>query len=150
MDADPSLIPALLQAVEPLFMLVSPAFGAELLVFALLLAGSAFVSGSEVALYSLDEADLHNYDSRHLIWNHPTIGKEEMQELLHKLKTTYNSSYKLYKEGLGRLIFDELKRGKFWFFKNYILKSIIRSNFINDKEQVYFPNSENHKMVLTA
>ncbi len=100
--------------------------------------------------YGIDEPDLHKYDSRHLIWKHPTIGKEEMQELLHQLKTTYNSSIKLYKDGLGRLIYDELKKGKFWFFKNYILRSIIRSNFINDKEQIYFPNLENHRVPLVS
>ncbi|MFV1981742.1 MAG: CNNM domain-containing protein, partial [Rhodothermia bacterium] len=47
-----------MQAIEPIFALLSPSFGVELLVFAILLAGSAFVSGSEVALYSLDEADV--------------------------------------------------------------------------------------------
>lgn len=68
-----------------------------------------------------------------------------MLELLQTLKTTYNSSIKLYREGLGRLVYDEIKRGKWWFFRNYILRSIISSNFNNDTEQVYFPNMEEHK-----
>lgn len=95
--------------------------------------------------FGIDEPDLHKYDSRNLVWKHPTIGKEEMLELLQTLKTTYNSSVKLYREGLGRLVYDEIKRGKWWFFRNYILRSIISSNFNNDTEQVYFPNMEGHK-----
>jgi radical SAM superfamily enzyme YgiQ (UPF0313 family) len=100
--------------------------------------------------YGIDETDLHKYDSRNLIWKHPHIDKAEMLELLHQLKTTYNSSAKLYKDGLGRLIYDELKKGKWYFFKNYILRSIVRSNFINDKEQVYFPNLEGHREEVAA
>ncbi len=96
--------------------------------------------------FGIDETDLHKYDSRNLVWKHPYIGKSEMLELLQTLKTTYNSSIKLYREGLGRLVYDEVKRGKLWFLKNYILRSIISSNFINDTEQVYFPNLEGHKM----
>jgi radical SAM superfamily enzyme YgiQ (UPF0313 family) len=98
--------------------------------------------------FGIDETDWHKFDSRNLVWKHPYIGKAEMLELLHELKTTYNSSIKLYREGLGRLVYDEIKRGKFWFFRNYILRSIVSSNFINDTEQVYFPNLEGHKMKL--
>ncbi|NNE28264.1 MAG: radical SAM protein [Saprospiraceae bacterium] len=98
--------------------------------------------------YGIDEPDMHKYDSRNLVWKHPYIGKEEMLELLHELKTTFQSSIKLYKDGLGRLFYDELKRGKWWFFKNYVVRGIVRSNFINDKEQYYFPNMEGHRRSL--
>lgn len=96
--------------------------------------------------FGIDEKDWHKYDSRNLVWKHPYIGKAEMLELLNTLKTTYNSSVKLYREGLGRLVYDEIKRGKFRFFRNYILRSIISSNFNNDLEQVYFPNLAGHRM----
>jgi gliding motility-associated protein GldE len=49
----------MLQVIEPTLAYVSVAFVVELVFFVLLLLGSAFVSGSEVALYSLDDGDIH-------------------------------------------------------------------------------------------
>jgi radical SAM superfamily enzyme YgiQ (UPF0313 family) len=92
------------------------------------------------AEYGIDEPDLHKYDSRHLTWRHPHIGKEEMQELLHTLKTTYNSSWKLYKDWFGRVVYDEWKAGKGRFMKNYILNGILSGRHTDDRVQVYFPN----------
>jgi radical SAM superfamily enzyme YgiQ (UPF0313 family) len=96
--------------------------------------------------FGIDETDYSKYDSRNLIWKHPYISKKEMLKLLQKLKTTYNSSFKLYKEGLGRLVYDELKKGKFKFFFNYVITSIFKSYFINDKKQIIFENFKELKI----
>jgi radical SAM superfamily enzyme YgiQ (UPF0313 family) len=93
----------------------------------------------------IDEQDLHRYDSRHLIWRHPHIGKEEMLELLHTLKTTYNSSMKLYKDWFGRLVYDEWKEGKGRFLKNYLLKGVLRGRSVDDRSQFHFPNFEGNR-----
>ena len=58
MDADPSFIPLLLE-IAPVIAVTTLTLSIEVLCFVLLLLGSAFVSGSEVALYSLDEGDIH-------------------------------------------------------------------------------------------
>jgi radical SAM superfamily enzyme YgiQ (UPF0313 family) len=97
--------------------------------------------------YGIDEPDLHRYDSRHLIWRHPTIGKEEMQELLHTLKTTYNSSWRLYRDWFGRVVYDEWRAGKGPFLRNYLLNGIRSGRRHDDRLQVYFPNFPGHKIV---
>ena len=58
MDADASLLLFLFQSVETSIVYSPLSFGVELLVFILFLIGSGFVSGSEVALFSLDAADI--------------------------------------------------------------------------------------------
>jgi radical SAM superfamily enzyme YgiQ (UPF0313 family) len=100
--------------------------------------------------YGIDEPDLHKYDSRHLIWRHPYIGKSEMQELLHTLKTTYNSSMKLYKDWFGRVVYDEWRAGRGHFLKNYILKGILSGRNSDDRVQTYFPNLKGHRLGTTV
>lgn len=97
--------------------------------------------------YGIDEPDLHKYDSRNLIWRHPTIGKAEMQELLHTLKTTYNSSWRLYKDWFGRVVYDEWKAGKGRFLKNYLVNGIRSGRRYDDTWQVYFPNFRGNRLV---
>lgn len=102
------------------------------------------------AEFGIDEPDLHRYDSRHLVWRHPHIGKAEMQELLHTLKTTYHSSWKLYRDWFSRVVYDEWKAGKTRFLKNYIWNGILSGRSADDLEQVYFPNFGGNRIPLTS
>jgi radical SAM superfamily enzyme YgiQ (UPF0313 family) len=98
------------------------------------------------AEFGIDEPDLHKYDSRHLVWRHPHIGKAEMQELLHTLKTTYHSSWKLYRDWFSRVVYDEWKAGKTRFLKTYIWNGILSGRSVDDLEQIYFPTLEGHRV----
>ena len=73
-----------------------------------------------------------------------------MQELLHTLKTTYNSSWRLYRDWFGRVVYDEWKAGKGRFLKNYLLNGIRSGRRHDDRWQVYFPNFRGNRVPRVA
>ncbi len=88
--------------------------------------------------YGIFDKDYHNYDARHLVWNHPAISPPEMLRLLETVSRMLNTPWATYGRSFHQL-FKEKNKDKFRDIWQALVKSPVVSMRIDEREQVFFP-----------
>ena len=89
--------------------------------------------------YGFFERKYRHFDSHNLVWKHPHITPSKMQELLKEIKGFLNNPMDVYRRGLGRLFFDELRQNGLKFLWRNLIVGPLKSRRINDRELFFFP-----------
>lgn len=95
--------------------------------------------------YGIFDRTYRHYNSKHLVWNHPSISPAEMQTLLKSVINLLNNRIAIYGKVFTRLLWRGLRPTKPALLWRDLVKIPVATLFINDRKQFFFPKLGNDR-----
>ncbi|TET22631.1 MAG: radical SAM protein [Candidatus Stahlbacteria bacterium] len=89
--------------------------------------------------YGIFDRTYRHYDVKHLVWKHPLISSTQMHYLAKSVRAFLNRPFDVYRSGLKRLFWEELRAQGPRFLWQNLVKGPINTLSIDDRKQFFFP-----------